>query len=195
MMYQSKKDPSIEAAFDFQNEKTKTIRMIYLTGEKAGYSFDIEPSTLKRWWKKMDTTEQEEDTARINAPYHPDVTPHYIEKPESVKRYEEEKALRRKGKRVAQFEGPKDYEQFADWLGESNVELKRVNSGYISLPDNSKLKILTSGIGILASQELGEKFIEKGFTARSCIEKGTPFRFDITTQDEYNNMWEILKSL
>jgi hypothetical protein len=39
---------------------------------------------------------------------------------------------------------------------------------------------------------LGEKFVERGFQAKACIEKGTPFRFDFHTQKEYDDMLQIL---
>jgi hypothetical protein len=202
MKYQSKKDPSIIAAFDFEHEKFKTTRLIYLTGPKEGQSFEISNSTLKRWWKKLEseTVEQNEvqteqvvetvenplniDFEQVNQPYHPEVTPHYIPKPQSVIEYEENK----KRRVSATFDYPKDYETLADLFAEHNIKMKKVNRGYISLPDNSKIKILAVGIGILASTELAEKFVAKGFSSKPCIEKGTPFRFDVKNQDEYSKM-------
>lgn len=193
MKYQSKKDPNVFAAFDYEDETRKVTRLIYLTGDKAGYSFEITNSTLKMWWNKIETTPEQDAADIINTPYHPDVTPHYIPKPESVIEYENKKSGG--NKRRCTFELPSDYEQFADMLVDAGVELKRVNKGYISLPDSSKLKILKVGIGVLATDELGEKFIMKGIKAKPCIEKGTPFRFDIVSENDYETMWEILKSL
>ncbi|MBR4377283.1 MAG: hypothetical protein IKP50_00125 [Bacilli bacterium] len=206
MKYQSKKDPTITAAFDFENEKFKTTRLIYLTGSKEGQSFEISNSTLKRWWKKLESEEVEQnevqkeevvetvenplniDFEKLAEPYHPEVTPHYIPKPQSVIEYEEKKHKRVK----ADFDYPKDYETLANLFAERNIKMKKVNRGYISLPDNSKIKILVVGIGILASDELAEKFVAKGFQAKPCIEKGTPFRFDVKNAEEYTKMLEAL---
>lgn len=199
MKYQSKKDPTIFAAFDFANEKFNTTRLIYLTGEKKGTSFDVSNSTLKRWWRKVtDEVQTEEvveedsnplniDFEQVNTPYPEPKEKKYITKPQSVIEYEEKKQ-----RRVAQFDYPKDYEVFADMMAERNITIKKVNRGYISLPDSSKIKLLTLGIGILASTELAEKFVAKGFTSSPCIEKGTPFRFDVKNADEYEKMWEAL---
>ena len=90
---------------------------------------------------------------------------------------------------------PADYEQFADILASKDVALKGVNKGYIALPDNSKLKLLSTGIGVLASDALGEKLTLKGFKSKACIEKGTPFRFDIKTESDCNTMYEVLSDL
>lgn len=200
MKYESKKDPTIIAAYDFENEKFKTTRLIYLTGPKAGQSFEVSNSTLKRWWRKLkdDEVQTEKvvetpsnplniDFEQVNQPYHPNVTPHYIPKPQAVIEYEESKK-----RKVASFDFPNDYDTLANMMAERNVVMKKVNRGYISLPDNSKIKILTMGIGILASTELAEKFIARGFQAKACIEKGTPFRFDVKNADEYEKMWGAL---
>jgi len=194
MIYKSKKDPEITAAFDFEDEKCATTRLIYLTGEKKGKSFVVSNSTLKRWWTPVEDKKENDnplnlDFEQINKPYKPDVTPHYIPKPQSVIEYEEKKSPK---KRVASFTMPTDYEQFADILAERNVAIKKVNSGYISLMDNSKLKLLKTGIGVLASNDVAERIVKKGIQARPCIEKGTPFRFDINSAEEYEWLLEAL---
>lgn len=186
MKYQSKKDPTIEAAFDFEDEKCKTTRLIYLTGEKRGTSFVIANTTLKRYWTPITDNPLHIDVEQVNKPYKPDVTPHYIPKPQSVIEYEE-----RKMKKLADFDYIKDYDEFADELAKRNVVIKKVNAGYISLSDNTKIKILGKGIGILASEDWAEKFSKNGFIARPCIEKGTPFRFDICTEEDYLKMWDV----
>lgn len=194
MKYVSKKDPNIVAAFDFEDTKCATTRLIYLTGEKAGKSFVVSNSTLKRYWKQVETEEVVEpqpnplniDFEQVSKPYKPDVKPRYIPKPQSVIEYEERKHIRSR----ASFDFPHDYEEFADLLSKTNVVIKKVNTGYISLHDNSKIK-LQKNIAILASQELGEKFVAKGFQSKPCIEKGTPFRLDICNEEEYKLMWEI----
>lgn len=88
MKYQNKKAPEIFAAVDFEDEKTKTTRLIYLTGEKQGCSFVLSNSTLKRWWKHVPSTEEQDQEDMINTPYRPEVKPHRVPVPESVIEYE-----------------------------------------------------------------------------------------------------------
>jgi hypothetical protein len=178
------------------NENTVILK--YLTGEHKDKTVTITTGTLKRYWREETETTPKKtateilgiDMDEVNKPYKPDVKPHYIPKPESVKRYEESKK-----KIKCNFTLPATYEEFADILASKSIKLKRVNSGYIALEDTSKLKILTGGIGILASDELGEEFVANGFTSRPCIEKGTPFRFDIVTEEQYNTMFDVLAKL
>lgn len=193
MKYQSKKDPNIMAVFDYKDEVRGINRLIYLTGEKAGHSFEVSSSTLKRWWNEIPTTPEEDEEAIINAPYHPDVTPHYIPKPESVVQYE--KARSRRKPNTCEFELPEGYEEFANLLESFGANIRRVNKEYITLEDGSKFKLRQSGIAILASTDMAEIFSKHGFKAKACIEKSTPFRFDIGTNAEYDTMKDILKSL
>ena len=198
MVYQSKKDEEIKAQLDFENEKFKTVNMIYLTGPNKGKAFTITQSTLKRWWRKFEDNESIRKTIldsidyeQVNTPYPEPKEQRYIPVPQSVIEYEESRSRRKK----CDFEKPKDYEEFGDLLGSKNVVIKKVNSGYISLPDNSKLKLLSEGIGVLASEELGEKLVNRGLTCKACIEKGTPFRFDIKTQENFDILIEVLSDV
>ena len=194
MKYQSKKDPTIFATVDSYDEKYKTTILVYETGENKGKSINVASTTLKRWWRKVeDDNPLNIDMEQISKPYKPDVTPHYIPKPQSVIEYEENKKKARK--KVLDFTLPSDYEVFADMLANNSITIKRVNTGYISLPDNTKLKLLTNGIGILASNDVAEQLSKRGLPSKSCIEKGTPFRFDITNAEEYDKMWEALKDV
>lgn len=191
MKYQSKKNPEVTAALDFENEEYNTVRMIYLSGDKAGQSFDVTKSTLKRWWKKMpEVSEEQIEQEIIDTPYPEPKEQKYIPKPEAVVEYEESK---RRAK--CEFEMPASYEDFANELAANHIEIARVNTGYISLKDSTKLKLLRTGIGILASTELAELLAGKGMKSKPCIEKGTPFRFDAKTQDDYDNLVECLKEL
>ena len=172
-----------------------------MTGDEKGKSVTISTSTLKRYWRKEqaeDTTTEKSaeeilgiDMEEVNKPYKPDVTPHYIEKPESVKEYEENK--RRKPK--CEFAIPSSYNEYADILADNDVRLKSVNKGYIALEDASKLKLLSTGIGVLASTALGEALAKSGLTSRPCIEKGTPFRFDIKTSEQNDALIKALAFL
>lgn len=200
-IYQSKKPGKTDVHAELVKQPNdNTVILKYLNGEHEGKTVTITTGTLKRYWKLVEKTETQEkktveevlnlDMDEVNKPYKPDVKPHYIEKPDSVKRYEESK------KRVkCTYTLPTNYEEIADMLAGKNVKIKAVNKGYISFPDNSKLKLLTTGIGILASEKLGEELVNIGFTARPCIEAGTPFRFDVKTEKDYNGMYDVLEKV
>ena len=200
MIYKSKKDPTITASLDFEDDKYKTVTMIYLTGPNKGKSFNITKSTLRLWWEENPLDEEEcqsildkLDMEKINTPYPEPEFQAYIPIPDSVLKYEGKR--RKQAKEICEFEKPKDYEEFADLLVENNIKIKNVNSGYISLPDNSKLKNQAGGIALLASQNIGEMFIEKGYTCKPCCEKGTPFRFDFKTDKDFKTMLEVLSNV
>lgn len=186
MKYQSKKHPEITAVYDFQNPKTKTITMIYLTGEKAGYSFDISPSTLKRWWKKVEISEQELNEERINTPYHPDVTPHYIPKPQSVIDYEEKKLNARKN-----LELP-DFETIVDDLG-SILRKANETSKYVML-SNSDTTIWRKSkvIDIYADEETWLKLVDQGLQSSSNKDSKRPYAIKIKTAEEYKKVLDAL---
>lgn len=201
-IYRSKKPDKTDLTAELvkcPNESTVILK--YLTGDEKGKSVTISTSTLKRYWRKEpaeDTTTEKSaeeilgiDMEEVNKPYKPDVTPHYIEKPESVKEYEESK--RRKPK--CEYDLPGNYNDYADLLASKSIKLKSVNSGYISLSDSSKLKLLSNGIGVLASTALGEELAKSGMTSRPCIEKGTPFRFDIKSEEQFDTLNEALAKL
>ncbi len=186
MKYRSKKDPSIEAAYDFQDPKTKTIRMIYLTGEKAGYSFEISSSTLKRWWEEMNVPENEVKAEIINTPYHPDVKPHYIPKPQSVVEYEENKKRLRSNNDLPSFEDMS--ENLADICQKIND-----NSKYIKIKDSDTTIWRKSlCIDIYADEVYWERLASKGLKSTPNKDKRRPFAIRIQTADEYEKMVEAL---
>lgn len=201
MIYRSKKDPTITASLDFENEKYKTVNMIYLTGPNKGKAFSISHSTLNLWWeenpldeKKCKSILDDIDMEKVNTPYPEPKFQAYIPVPQSVIEYESSKR-RKQNREICMFEKPSDYEEFADLLAERNIRMKKVNKEYISLPDNSKLKLQAAGIALLASQTIGEMFINKGCQCKSCPEKGTPFRFDFKTQEDFDMMLEVLSNV
>jgi hypothetical protein len=188
MKYQSKRHPDIYAALDVVNEEYNTCRMIYLTGENAGKAFDVTLSTLKRWWKKVEgVTEEQVEAEIIETPYPEPEHQEYIPKPQSVIEYEESKRVHNNIETM-----PQSYDEFADLLAEHNVQIKKVNSGYISMNDKTKLKLLKTGVGVLASTELAEELSMNGFKSKPCIEKGTPFRFDFKEQADFEKLIDIL---
>lgn len=199
MTYKSKKDPTVTAVLDFKNPKFKTTQLIYVTGPNKGKSFSISDSTLKMWWEEV--VEEDKpgvlsnlDYDKINTPYPEPKEKKYIPKPQSVIDYENNK-IRKQQRYVCSFEKPANYDEFADLLVKHGVKMKGVNKEYISLPDNSKIKNRASGIALLASQNIGEMFIKEGYECKACPEKGTPFRFDFNTQEDFNKMLEVLSNV
>lgn len=203
-IYVSKKDTDVTAKVVKRPNDT-TVILEYLTGDKAGNTTSITVGTLKRYWKSSDKIKQEEiipeksteeilgvDMDEVTKPYPEPKEKKYIPKPESVIEYEAKRTRARKG---TDFDVPTDYEVFADLLASRDVAMKKVNKGYIAMPDSSKIKLLNCGVGILASEYVAEQFVKAGFTSRPCIEKGTPFRFDFTNEEDYNKMLDILSEL
>lgn len=180
MKYQSKKDPTITAAYDFQDPKTKTIRMIYLTGEKAGYSFEISSSTLKRWWQKLDVPKEEVDDEIINTPYHPDVTPHYIPKPESVVEYENMRS--RSNNELPDFDGlVEDFESFSQKINQNSKYIKLLNS-------QTTIWRKSAGIDVYADEIMWERFVEQGLKSTPNKDKNRPFAIKIKSADDYEKL-------
>lgn len=209
MTYRNKKDPTVTAVLDFEDPKYKTVQMIYLTGENKGKSFSINHSTLKMWWEevKSDDVKTEKpksktekpksvldkiDYDQVNTPYPEPKKQKYIPVPQSVIDYENRyKVTRKKG----DFTTPNNYEEFADLLAKHNIKIKRVNTGYISLWDNSKLKLQNGRIALLASTDIGSELSSKGFKCEKCIEKGTPFRYNFTTQEDFETMLGVISDV
>lgn len=193
--YRSKKDSSIEAHVDSVSEKYGTTMLVYDTGEKTGTAFSISNSTLKRWWKKIDNDNPLDiDVDKVNEPYPEPEKQEYVPIPESVKEYEETKRMRRMGKNK-NVDTPKDLETIAIKMGEKSIPIKKVNTGYISLIDRTKIKVLDSGIGILASADVGETLSKIGMQSRPCIESGTPFRFDISKNEDFEKALDAISNI
>ena len=191
MKYQSKKNPEVFAAFDMANEKYNTTRLIYLTGENKGKSFDVSNSTLKRWWKKVENEniESEEsilgiDMEQVNKPYHPNVTPHYIPKPQSVIEYEEKK------KKKFNSDLPK-FEEIADTFGEF---LSKINetSQYIKFKHGTTLWRKSAYIDIYATEDIFIKLAEAGLQSSPNKDKVRPFAFRIKSLEEYEKAKGVL---
>ena len=192
MVYQKKDNKNIKAQLDFHNDKFMTSNMIYLTGPDKGKAFVITDATLHTQWEEGQLGVLDDlDYDKINEPYPEPEVQRYIPIPKSVLEYE----MKRRNKNTCTFNKPANYEEFADLLAQNDVELKKVNTGYITLPDNSKLKLMSVGIGFLASNYWAEKLVGKGFECKPCIEPGTPFRFDIKTQEQFDILIEVLKDV
>ena len=179
MKYKSKKDNSIIAAFDFEDEKCHTTRLIYLTGEKAGNSFVVSNSTLKRWWTEVADDDEEVKAEIINTPYNPPVTPHYIPKPKSVIKYEENKR-----KAISNNDLP----EYDELVAELEQYLQKVNesSKYVVIR-NSQTTVWRKlrWIDIYADELMWTKLVEQGLKSKPNKDKFRPYNIRINTSDEY----------
>ena len=186
MIYESKKDPTVTAALDFEDEKCKTTRLIYLTGDKKGKSFVVSNSTLKRWWRKVNDNPLNIDMEQVNKPYKPNVKPHYIPKPKSVIEYEE-------NKRKKYNSDLPDFDAIVDEIGEY---LKKVNenSKYVMFNDKSTLWRKSSYIDVYATESLWGKLTEAGFQSKANKDKDRPFAFRINKKEEYEKFVEVISN-
>lgn len=196
MTYQSKKDPEVTAAFDFEDPKYKTTRLIYLTGPKKGQSIAVSNSTLKRWWKKLDGKNEPEveeevidnplnlDFEQVNQPYKPNVTPHFIPKPQSVIEYEEQKHSRNNSELPS-------FEELCDMFG---PVLKKINekSVYMIFKDKTALHRKAQYIKLYTVENIWTQLAEKGLESKPNNDKDRPFAFTIKTKDDFDIIAEVL---
>lgn len=188
-IYTSKKHPEVTAEVVKQPNDT-TVILRYLTGNEVGKSITITTGTFKRYWKKTDVVEESKsaldvlgvDAEKLNEPYKPEVTPHYIPKPESVKEYEEKK------KRV-KVDVP-EFETIVDQIG---FICSKVNTGFVRLRD-SKTTIWrkAGGVYVYADNDVWEALTKSGFTSKPNKDKDRPYAFEIKDMDSYNTLVDSL---
>lgn len=184
MKYQSKKDPTVTAAFDFEDEKCKTTRLIYLTGDKAGNSFVVANSTLKRYWTPITDNPLNIDVEQVNKPYKPDVTPRYIPKPESVIEYEARKSKKFNADLPI-------FDVMADKFA-SNLSKINENSSYVKFKDGTTMWRKSACIDIYATESTWVKLTEGGFTSTPNKDTVRPFHIKISNADEFEKVVTIL---
>lgn len=130
-----------------------------------------------------DTTEDNNgidiDMDVVNQPYHPDVTPHYIPKPDSVVEYENNKRKRKFNEDLP------DYETICETFNEF---LKKRNASYIRFKDGKGSTIFRKGqyIDIYATEELLEPLTRAGLTSSVNKDKDRPFHFRVSTMEDYD---------
>ena len=188
MQYRNKKDLSIIAEFDSENEKTKTTTLVYVTGDKPGYSFTITNSTLRRYWEPIEEEKPrftDEELKQINEPYKPDVTPHYIPKPQSVIEYEEKRKM---------FTHNADLPEFDEIVELFGPKLVRVNerSSYVSFSDKTTLHRKSKSVRLYTVEKVWEALTLKGLHSEPNKDKDRPFAFIINTREEFDVMREVL---
>lgn len=186
--YQSKKDETIFAVVEREEEKYGTTLLIYTSGPNSGKSFSLTNSTLKRWWKIVSVSESENplniDLNKVAEPYKPDVTPHYVKKPESVINYEESKKTR-KTKDLPTLDTV--VEDLGAWLNSIN-EL----SNYVKFKNDTTLWVKHSAVDIYATEAAWSRLTEAGFMSKPNKDKVRPFAFKLTTMEEYKKSVKAL---
>lgn len=194
MIYQSKKNPDVTAKI-VKKPNEMTVILEYLTGDETGKNVTITTSTLQRYWRKTDAEEPTEESTEksaaeilnvdmdeVNKPYAPEVTPHYIPKPESVKEYEAKKKRK-------QVDVP-DFDTIVDDLGSVSV---KVNTGYVKLKDKfTTVWRKPGGVFVYTVEELWKALTDAGLTSKPNKDKQRPYGFEITNMDDYNTLKEVI---
>lgn len=193
MKYQSKKDETVFADLVETEEKYGTVMLVYTSGEKNGKSFSVTTSTLKRWWKKVEdekvaekstTSLSESDVEQINTPYKPNVTPHYIKKPDAVVEYEEKKKMARAHKSNTEMPS------FVEIKELFKNQTKRCNdmAHYITLADGTNLNRSPASLIVRATDEVAVKLSTLGLQTFACNESKWKFRYKIVNGEDFEKI-------
>ena len=195
MQYKSKKTGEL-AHFDSQDEKYGTTTLVYDSGDKKGTAFQVTGPTLKRWWKKVDDSNEQEstdeepksvsdiDADRINEPYPEPKEQKYIPKPKAVKEFE----ARKKRVRGKYNDTLPDYETATNQVAKV---LKKINKGYAVFKNGSSLHRLNPAIVIFAEEQYREILEGLGLEAGDNSQDGArPYRFVIKDADTWNSFVE-----
>ena len=195
MQYKSKKTGEL-AHFDSKDEKYGTTTLVYDSGDKKGTAFQVTGSTLKRWWKKVDDSNEQEsadeepksvsdiDAERINEPYPEPKEQKYIPKPKAVKELE----ARKKRVRGKYNDTLPDYETATNQLGKV---LKKINKGYAVFKNGSSLHRLNPAIIIYAEDQYREILEGLGLeVGDNSQDSARPYKFAIKDVDTWNSFVE-----
>lgn len=195
MQYKSKKTSEL-AHFDSKDEKYGTTTLVYDSGDKKGTAFQVTSSTLKRWWKKVDDSNEQEstdgepksvsdiDADRINEPYPEPKEQKYIPKPKAVKEFE----ARKKRVRGKYNDTLPDYETATNQVAKV---LKKINKGYAVFKNGSSLHRLNPAIVIFAEEQYREILEGLGLEAGDNSQDGArPYKFVIKDADTWNSFVE-----
>ena len=189
MRYKSKKDPTLYANF-VNTMESGEVMLMYETGPKAGNPFTISVNTLKRWWEKVNSEDTEDDIDSflesideevINEPYEPDVTPHVMEKPQSVIDYEN---IPNRNKKVSELP---EFEDMVK-LVESKTSRINENSKYVTFSDGkSTMWKKKAYINIYATEKFAEPIILAGVKAFVNKDTKRPVGFKITSKKDFDS--------
>ena len=192
MKYKDKRDETVIARVESENEKYGTITMVYETGPNEGKTFDITNATLKRWWSPVQEEKSEAeilhlDMETINEPYPEPKKKKYIPKPESVVEYEKKKRGRKYNEAIPEFE------QIVEAVGSICCKVNET-SQYVKLNDKvTTIWRKTLAISIYAGTDTAEKLAKAGFTSAPNKDKDRPFAFKIETKEDFDKVVGVLK--
>lgn len=193
MKYKDKRNETIIARVESENEKYGTYTLVYETGPNEGKAFDITGATLRRWWSKVDETEKTEaeilnlDVNVINEPYPEPKKKKYIPKPDSVVEYEKKKRGRKFNDNLPTFE------EVVELLG-SYCSKVNENSSYIKFNDKkSTLWRKSTCISVYAATDFAEKLVNVGFASSVNKDKERPFAFKIETREDFDKLVAVIK--
>ena len=193
MKYKDKRNETIIARVESENEKYGTYTLVYETGPNEGKAFDITGATLRRWWSKVDETEKTEaeilnlDVNVINEPYPEPKKKKYIPKPDSVVEYEKKKRGRKFNDNLPTFE------EVVELLGSCCSKVNE-NSSYIKFNDKkSTLWRKSTCISVYAATDFAEKLVNVGFASSVNKDKERPFAFKIETREDFDKLVAVIK--
>lgn len=187
MVYQNKKDETVQAKVLSTDDKCNTVTLEYTTGPKKGKNFVVVASTLKRWWKLIPSDDNPLgiDPEEVNKPYKPDVKPHYIPKPDSVKEYEEKKNKRFNSSLPS-------FESLVDDFGSMCSKINET-SKYIKFSNGSTLWRKNSWIDLYCVEEYFIILSQAGLASSPNKDKERPFHFRIENEDQYETFKKTIK--
>lgn len=191
-IYQSKKDEDVTAKIESREEKYGTVLLEYVSGPNAGKTVSITLSTLKRWWKLVDTKEEVgnfEDTidySQVNTKYPEPKVQKYIPKPQSVIEYEAKKNKKFNANLPT-------FDEIIEDIGSICIKINN-NSSYVKLKDKSTIWRKQGAIDIYAAEDLWGKLTDAGLSSKPNKDKDRPFAFKITSSAEYEKVLEVLKN-
>ena len=195
MKYRDKRDDTIIARVESENEKYGTYTLVYETGPNEGKAFDITGATLKRWWTKINDESAEKseaeilnlDVDKINEPYPEPKKKKYIPKPDSVVVYEAKKRGRKYNDQLP------DFANIVEVLGSICSKVNE-NSSYVKFNDNkSTLWRKSTLINVYAANDFAEKLINVGFESFVNKDKERPFGFKIETKEDFDKFVAAVK--
>ena len=192
--YQSKKDETVKAIIEKEDDKTKTVILKYVSGPDIDKTVAITTSTLKRWWKAIDTAsdvsaskfEDSINYEQVNTKYPEPKEKKYIPKPQSVIDYEEKKKSRYNNLLPTQD----------DMVARFSSILSKINKTYIVFKNGCWLERKSGYINLYSTTEVWELLVEKGFEARKNGMKNTklPVVFKIESNEAYETIAEVLEN-
>lgn len=192
MKYTSRKDNTITAELVKQNAATVILK--YLTGPEVDKTITISLGTLKRWWSPVTDEDSSEsvlgiDSEKVNEPYAPNVTPHYIEKPQSVIDYEKKAHSKRTNDDIPGFE------QVVNDLGSVSKKVSE-KSEYLTLSDGlSTVWRKKSCIDAYVVDNVWQACSEAGLNSTANKDTKRPFAIKVTTSEQYEKFVNAVKAV